>query len=135
MTDISTGIDSDSGTDNGTDSGTDIPEFPMTRAPGCPFAPPPKALALNAARQLSRVRIWDGSTPWLIHGHDAIRALFTVVSEMLSAAGEDDHLESGMVLALTGYVWQRRRGCGLQPRHRPHHRRWPRSAHGQPVLG
>jgi Xaa-Pro dipeptidase len=29
-----------------------------------------------------------------------------VVSEMLSAAGEDDHLESGMVLALTGYVWQ-----------------------------
>src|SRR5258708_5661706 len=56
---------------------TDIPEFPMTRAPGCPFAPPPKVLELNASRQLSRVRIWDGSTPWLIHGYEAIRALFT----------------------------------------------------------
>jgi cytochrome P450 len=56
---------------------TDVPEFPMTRAPGCPFAPPPKALELNAAKQLSRVRIWDNSTPWLIHGYEAIRELFT----------------------------------------------------------
>src|ERR1700692_1291025 len=63
-------------TDISTDTATDIPEFPMTRTPGCPFAPPPKALALNAARQLSRVRIWDGTTPWLIHGYDAIRSLF-----------------------------------------------------------
>ena len=29
-----------------------------------------------------------------------------VVSEMLWAAGEHDHLEAGMVLAITGYVWQ-----------------------------
>ena len=56
---------------------TDIPEFPMMRAPGCPFAPPPTALELNADKQLSRVRIWDDSTPWLIHGYDTIRALFT----------------------------------------------------------
>ncbi len=56
---------------------TDVPDFPMTRAPGCPFAPPPKVLELNADKQLSRVRIWDASTPWLIHGYDAIRALFT----------------------------------------------------------
>src|SRR6201998_50974 len=56
---------------------TDIPEVPMTRAPRCPFAPPPKALELNTDRQLSRVRIWDNSTPWLIHGYDAIRALST----------------------------------------------------------
>src|ERR1700743_1223914 len=65
MTDISTG------------TATDIPEFPMTRAPGCPFAPPPKALTLNETKQLSKDRIWDGSTPWLIHGYDTIRALFT----------------------------------------------------------
>ena len=36
---------------------TDVPEFPMTRAPGCPFAPPPESLALNETKQLSRVRI------------------------------------------------------------------------------
>jgi Xaa-Pro dipeptidase len=33
-----------------------------------------------------------------------------VVTEMLSAAGEPDRLEPGMVLALTGYVW--REGVG-----------------------
>lgn len=30
-----------------------------------------------------------------------------VVSETLVAAGEDDQLEAGMVLAITGYVWQK----------------------------
>lgn len=59
-----------------TDTLTEIPDFPMQRAPGCPFAPPPKALELNAARHLNRVRIWDGSTPWLITGYEAIRSLF-----------------------------------------------------------
>ena len=29
-----------------------------------------------------------------------------VVSETLSAAGENDRLDAGMVLAITGYVWQ-----------------------------
>ena len=64
-----------------------MPEFPMPRARGCPFAPPPKVLELNAVKQLSRVRIWDGSTPWLITGYDAIRALFTD-----SRASVDDRL-------------------------------------------
>ncbi|ORW20979.1 hypothetical protein AWC19_14590 [Mycobacterium palustre] len=70
-----------------TEISTAIPDFPMTRAPGCPFAPPPKVLSLNADSQLSRVRIWDGSTPWLIHGYDAIRALFAD-----SRASVDDRL-------------------------------------------
>ncbi|MBW0017178.1 MAG: cytochrome P450 [Mycobacterium sp.] len=74
-------------TDTTTDAATDIPEFPMPRDPGCPFAPPPKSLKLNATRQLSRVRIWDGSTPWLIHGYEAIRTLFTD-----SRASVDDRL-------------------------------------------
>jgi cytochrome P450 len=54
-----------------------IPDYPMARAAGCPLAPAPIALELNAAKPLSRVRIWDGSTPWLITGYDAIRSLFT----------------------------------------------------------
>ncbi len=73
MTDISTG--------------TDVPGFPMARAPGCPFAPPPKVLELNGVKQLSRVRIWDDSTPWLVHGYEAIRELFTD-----SRASVDDRL-------------------------------------------
>ena len=74
-------------TEISTTAATDIPEFPMTRGPDCPFAPPPQALDLNAAKQLSRVLIWDGSTPWLITGYDAIRSLFTD-----SRASVDDRL-------------------------------------------
>ncbi|MGO9283175.1 MAG: cytochrome P450 [Mycobacterium sp.] len=49
----------------------------MVRAAGCPFAPPPEVMALSEARPLSRVRIWDGSTPWLITGYDEVRTLFS----------------------------------------------------------
>src|ERR1700760_158531 len=49
----------------------------MGRASGCPFAPPPEVMELGAARPLSRVRIWDGSTPWLITGYEEVRSLFS----------------------------------------------------------
>src|SRR6516165_7473558 len=64
-------------TDVSADEGTDIPDFPMARAAGFPFAPPPEVLKRSENNQLFRVRIWDGSTPWLITGYEAIRALFT----------------------------------------------------------
>ncbi len=44
----------------------DVPEYPMDRDARCPFAPPPQMLKMNETKPLSRVRIWDGSTPWLI---------------------------------------------------------------------
>ena len=61
----------------GIEAVSDVPEYPMGRASGCPFAPPPDVMALGAARPLSRVRIWDGSTPWLITGYDEVRTLFS----------------------------------------------------------
>lgn len=54
----------------------DIPDYPMERAAACPFAPPPRMLEMGAVRPLSRVRIWDGTTPWLITGHAVARELF-----------------------------------------------------------
>jgi cytochrome P450 len=54
----------------------DIPDYPMDRDARCPFAPPPQILKMNEAKPLSRVRIWDGSTPWLITGHTVARELF-----------------------------------------------------------
>jgi cytochrome P450 len=54
----------------------DVPEYPMERSARCPFAPPPQMLELGEAKPLSRVRIWNGSTPWLITGHEVARALF-----------------------------------------------------------
>ena len=61
----------------GADTVSDIPEYPMARDQRCPFAPPPKVLELGASKPVSRVRIWNGSTPWLITGYKEARALFS----------------------------------------------------------
>ncbi|MBV9090930.1 MAG: cytochrome P450 [Mycobacteriaceae bacterium] len=67
---------SDTLTGAATEATAGIPDYPMARAAGCPFAPPPDVLALAGTKPLSRVRIWDGSTPWLITGYAEVRALF-----------------------------------------------------------
>jgi cytochrome P450 len=54
-----------------------IPEFSMARAKGCPFDPPPHYGALRAEAPVSRVRIWDGTTPWLITKYDDQRAVLS----------------------------------------------------------
>src|SRR6195952_1259970 len=59
------------------ETAADAPDYPMPRAAGCPFAPPPDVMALAEERPLSRVRIWDGSTPWLITGYEQVRELFS----------------------------------------------------------
>ncbi|MEU1624458.1 cytochrome P450 [Streptomyces sp. NPDC020096] len=55
----------------------EIPEYPMARASGCPFDPPPALRALQADAPISRVRLWDGSTPWLVTRYDDERALLS----------------------------------------------------------
>ncbi len=54
----------------------EVPEYPMERAARCPFSPPPAMLEMGRVAPLSRVRIWNGTTPWLITGHEVARALF-----------------------------------------------------------
>ncbi|MGW6421456.1 cytochrome P450 [Nocardia sp. NPDC055053] len=49
----------------------------MLRAPGCPFAPPAETLRLGRADPLHRVRIWDGSTPWLVTGYAEYKQLMS----------------------------------------------------------
>jgi cytochrome P450 len=68
---------SDTLTGTSTEAIADAPDYPMPRASGCPFAPPPKVMELAEARPLSRVKIWDGSTPWLITGYEEARTLFS----------------------------------------------------------
>ncbi|MEU9339956.1 cytochrome P450 [Streptomyces sp. NPDC048278] len=53
----------------------DTPEYPMPRAAGCPFDPPPGLYDRQRERPLSRVRVWDGSSPWLVTRHADQRAL------------------------------------------------------------
>lgn len=52
-----------------------IPAYPMPRAAGCPFDPPPAARALHAERPVAKVRMWDGGTPWLVTRYADARAL------------------------------------------------------------
>jgi hypothetical protein len=47
----------------------------MARDQGCPFDPPPPLGALREQQPVTRVRIWDGSTPWLITRYADQRAL------------------------------------------------------------
>ncbi|WP_236792101.1 cytochrome P450 [Amycolatopsis sp. GM8] len=47
----------------------------MQRAAGCPFDPPPEVRARQQEGPLSRVRLWDGSTPWLVTGYTEQRKL------------------------------------------------------------
>ncbi|MCQ8830579.1 cytochrome P450 [Streptomyces malaysiensis] len=54
-----------------------LPEFPMPRAAGCPFDPPPTTRALHTERPVTRVRLWDGSAPWLVTGYADQRALLS----------------------------------------------------------
>jgi cytochrome P450 len=53
-------------------------EYPGVRSGECPYAPPAELLALHdAKRPVSRGRIWDGSTPWLITGHAEQRVILS----------------------------------------------------------
>ncbi|MFJ9123650.1 cytochrome P450 [Streptomyces sp. NPDC102340] len=62
-------------TETPTDTTVELPQHPSPRATGCPFDPPPALHALQSAPSLSRVRIWDGSSPWLVTRYDQLRAL------------------------------------------------------------
>ena len=56
-----------------TQHGTAPPDYPMVR--DCPFDPPPELAKLQRERPISKVRIWDGSTPWLISRYEDVRAV------------------------------------------------------------
>lgn len=63
-------------------------EFPAARSAGYPFLPPPEILQLHhAGVELTRVRTWDGSTPWLVLSHEAQRK---IMSDPRASA--NDHL-------------------------------------------
>ncbi|GAB2921221.1 hypothetical protein GCM10027280_05310 [Micromonospora polyrhachis] len=52
-----------------------IPMFPMARATGCPFDPSPDLNRLLEDAPVSQVRLWDGSTPWLVTRYEDVRTL------------------------------------------------------------
>lgn len=67
-----------------------MPEYDIARAEGCPFDPAPSMRARQQEGSVTRVRLWDGSTPWLVTGHAEHRAL--LVDQRVSV----DHSRPGM---------------------------------------
>ncbi|MBN6037664.1 cytochrome P450 [Amycolatopsis sp. 195334CR] len=53
------------------------PEYPMARAAGCPFDPPPELRELQRETPMTRIKLWDGSTPWLVTRYADQRAVLT----------------------------------------------------------
>ncbi|MET8995464.1 cytochrome P450 [Amycolatopsis sp. NPDC004169] len=47
--------------------------FPLPRT--CPYTPPPRLAELQRDAPITRVRIWDGSTPWLLTRYADVRAV------------------------------------------------------------
>lgn len=56
---------------------TDALLFPMARAAGCPFDPSPELSRRSEQAPVSRVRLWDGSTAWMVTRYADVRALLT----------------------------------------------------------
>ncbi|XAH22390.1 cytochrome P450 [Xylophilus sp. GW821-FHT01B05] len=56
----------------------EILDYPTPRDPSAPFLPSPELRALHdAGVEISRVRIWDGSTPWILLSHAAQRKIMS----------------------------------------------------------
>ena len=51
------------------------PQYPTHRIAACPFDPSPELRQLQSQAPIHRVRIWDGSKPWLITRFEDQRAL------------------------------------------------------------
>ncbi|MGW3181171.1 cytochrome P450 [Kitasatospora sp. NPDC001119] len=72
--DDATGSATDSAGDPAGGSATgQLTRFPILKEPACPFDPPSAMRELGAGPV--RVRLWDGSTPWLVTGYDLGRKL------------------------------------------------------------
>lgn len=54
---------------------TELHDFSMERAAGYPFDPAPALRGHQPEPPMRRVRLWDGSTPWLVTGYAQQRAL------------------------------------------------------------
>src|SRR5689334_11793252 len=54
-----------------------IPAYPMRRDKQHPLDPPPDEMRLLGECPVTRVRLWDGTTPWLVTRYDDVRAMLT----------------------------------------------------------
>ena len=96
----------------------------MARAQGCPLDPPPDLSALCSEGPLTRVRLWDGSTPWLVTRHAEQRVL--LADPRVSA----DPTRDGYPFQSPGVVTRRGQGLSFLAMDDPEHSRLRRMVTG-----
>lgn len=98
------------------------PEWTTERAPDDHIAPPPLYAEIQRSdRPIRRVRIWDGSEPWLVTTYDEYRK---VASDQRFSA---DKSRPGFPLKNAGYQSKRRSFLTMDdPEHLPYRRLWAR---------
>ncbi|MEU6348577.1 cytochrome P450 [Streptomyces sp. NPDC047072] len=88
--------------------------FPQDRT--CPYHPPTAYDPLRAARPLTRIRLFDGTTAWLVSGHDTARAL--LADPRLSA----DRTRPGFPAPTARFAESQKRKTALVGMDDPEHR-------------
>lgn len=54
---------------------TAIPAFPLSRASGCPFDPPPQYATMRKEAPVSPIRLWNGQVAWILTRYEDQRAV------------------------------------------------------------
>ena len=101
----------------------DIPEWTTRRGASDPIAPAPAHVAAQRSGcPISKVRIWDGSTPWLVTRHADYR---TVTSHPSFSADRD---RQGYPLKNAGYQSKEKSFLTMDdPEHLPYRRLWSKN--------
>lgn len=99
-----------------------VPDWTTERAPGDHLAPPPVYAEIQRSeRPMRRVRIWDGSEPWLVTTYEEYRQ---IASDQRFSA---DKSRPGFPLKNAGYQSKRRSFLQMDdPEHLPYRRLWAR---------
>ncbi|RNL62905.1 cytochrome P450 [Nocardioides marmoriginsengisoli] len=63
-------------------------DFPMAKEQTCPFDPPPALKRIQDEQPLTRVRLWDGSSPWLVTRFEDVRTLLSDARVSSNALGD-----------------------------------------------
>ncbi|GAA3755314.1 cytochrome P450 [Streptomyces tremellae] len=85
----------------------EAPRYPLARATGCPFDPPPALAELREHEPFSRVQVWDGTPAWLITRYQDQRTI--LADERFSA----DTTKPGFPTQSPGIAARRRSGNPL----------------------
>ncbi|MGW6504791.1 cytochrome P450 [Nonomuraea angiospora] len=102
---------------------TTIPEYDIARSARCPLDPAPAMRARQEEGPLTRVRLWDGGTAWLVTGHAEHRAVLGHPEVSVEPARGLPRLSPAEAAAMDGMAKEGSGGLGFIMMDDPEHAR------------